>query len=240
MGSWTHRRLPRPQSASLHLIDFTDCMNGERTAVHTPSFFLLALQTSSVDRRRPDPGSGSGSGDRGRRPPPRGPRDALGALSAAELEEWLVANLHLKSRPREGSFPMSWDNVIHDSRSLGYVVATHQSGQDQGPTVLTWYYPYSDDEPRGIGPACEDGVDRLRRVRRAIACIVARAIVEPHERCGDVHHVEISKPLLCHCSSRAVDCARFETGLFVKSSSRRCSNRLSCSSTFHRCELFAR
>ncbi|MFO1043375.1 MAG: FAD-dependent oxidoreductase [Planctomycetaceae bacterium] len=63
---------------------------------------------------------------------------------------WLVANLHLKSRPREGSFPMSWDNVIHDSRSLGYVVATHQSGQDQGPTVLTWYYPYSDDEPRGV------------------------------------------------------------------------------------------
>ena len=45
---------------------------------------------------------------------------------------------------------MSWDNVIHDSRSLGYVVATHQSGQDQGPTVLTWYFPYSDDEPRGV------------------------------------------------------------------------------------------
>lgn len=72
--------------------------------------------------------------------------------SASEFKygSWLVANLHLEGRPRESSFPMSWDNVMHDSRSLGYVVATHQSGKDQGPTVLTWYYPYSDDEPRGV------------------------------------------------------------------------------------------
>ncbi len=56
---------------------------------------------------------------------------------------WLVANLHLHSRPRETGFPLSWDNVLYDSRSLGYVVSTHQSGRDHGPTVLTWYYPYS-------------------------------------------------------------------------------------------------
>lgn len=63
-----------------------------------------------------------------------------------EYGSWLVANLHLRDRPGERGFPMSWDNVIHDSRALGYVVATHQSGRDQGPTVLTWYYPYCDDE----------------------------------------------------------------------------------------------
>ena len=62
-----------------------------------------------------------------------------------EYGSWLVANVHLSRRPRESGFPLSWDNVIHDSRSLGYVVATHQSGNDHGPTVLTWYHPLCDD-----------------------------------------------------------------------------------------------
>ena len=57
-----------------------------------------------------------------------------------------MANVQLSRRPRESSFPLSWDNVIHDSRSLGYVVATHQSGNDHGPTVLTWYHPLCDDD----------------------------------------------------------------------------------------------
>ena len=60
---------------------------------------------------------------------------------------WLVANVHLRDRPRERGFPLCWDNVIYESRSLGYVVATHQSGLDYGPTVLTWYYPICDSEP---------------------------------------------------------------------------------------------
>ncbi len=57
---------------------------------------------------------------------------------------WLVANVHVKERPVNAGFPMAWDNVIRDSRSLGYVTATHQSGVDHGPTVLTWYYPFAD------------------------------------------------------------------------------------------------
>ena len=57
---------------------------------------------------------------------------------------WLVANVHVKERPENAGFPMAWDNVIRDSRSLGYVTATHQSGVDHGPTVLTWYYPFAD------------------------------------------------------------------------------------------------
>lgn len=61
---------------------------------------------------------------------------------------WLVANLHLRGRPKETSFPLSWDNVIYDSPSLGYVVATHQTGQDHGPTILTWYYPYCGLDPK--------------------------------------------------------------------------------------------
>jgi len=60
---------------------------------------------------------------------------------------WLVANLHLSSRPSDSGFPMSWDNIIYESKSLGYVVATHQLGVDHGPTVLTWYYPFADAKP---------------------------------------------------------------------------------------------
>ena len=61
---------------------------------------------------------------------------------------WLVANVHLSDRPRSNGFPMCWDNVIADSRSLGYVTSTHQTGRDHGPTVLTWYYPFADDDPK--------------------------------------------------------------------------------------------
>lgn len=70
-----------------------------------------------------------------------------------EYGSWIVANLHLRSRPQEHQFPLSWDNVIHDSRSLGYVVATHQAGNDYGPTVLTWYYPYCDADAKGLREA---------------------------------------------------------------------------------------
>lgn len=61
---------------------------------------------------------------------------------------WVVANIHLTDRPREGRVGMCWDNVIGDRSSLGYVTSTHQSGADHGPTVLTWYRPLLDDDPR--------------------------------------------------------------------------------------------
>ena len=62
---------------------------------------------------------------------------------------WFVANLFLKERPNnrfERDFPLSWDNVIYESRSLGYVTATHQKGIDYGPTVLTYYYPMAEED----------------------------------------------------------------------------------------------
>ncbi len=49
----------------------------------------------------------------------------------------MVANLTISQPVSE-----TWDNVLRDSRSLGYVVATHQSLRpDSGPTVLTYYQP---------------------------------------------------------------------------------------------------
>ena len=72
-------------------------------------------------------------------------------LSEFHFGAWLVANLTLKDRPKPGSprdFPLAWDNVFYESPSLGYVVATHQRGIDRGPTVLTYYYPFCDVDPR--------------------------------------------------------------------------------------------
>ncbi|MCP3104614.1 FAD-dependent oxidoreductase [Myxococcus sp. K15C18031901] len=64
----------------------------------------------------------------------------LGAFSYAP---WVVANLTLSSPPASRGFPLAWDNVFYESRSLGYVVATHQllRQDERGPTVLTWYLP---------------------------------------------------------------------------------------------------
>jgi hypothetical protein len=69
------------------------------------------------------------------------PPDHLGAF---EFGSWVVCNLHLGRRPAEPGLPLAWDNVLHDSPSLGYVVATHQAGIDHGPTIFTWYYPLTD------------------------------------------------------------------------------------------------
>lgn len=66
----------------------------------------------------------------------------------ADYGAWAVANLHLRARPRERrGAPPAWDSVIRDSPSLGYVSATHQRGRDRGPTVFTWFYPFTNDGP---------------------------------------------------------------------------------------------
>ncbi|HKY03870.1 MAG TPA: FAD-dependent oxidoreductase [Blastocatellia bacterium] len=65
-----------------------------------------------------------------------------------EYGAWMVANLFLNDRPFSRGFPLAWDNVLYESPSLGYVVATHQRGLDHGPTVFTYYYPLTDSDPR--------------------------------------------------------------------------------------------
>jgi hypothetical protein len=72
-------------------------------------------------------------------------------FTAAEFQHnaWFVANLFLKDRPKPRftkDFPLSWDNVLYESPSLGYVTATHQKGIDYGPTILTYYYPMCAEE----------------------------------------------------------------------------------------------
>lgn len=75
--------------------------------------------------------------------------DSLRRQAAADFQygSWLVANVQLAERPSSVGFPLAWDNVLYDSPSLGYVVATHQMDRDYGPTVLTYYFPLCDDDP---------------------------------------------------------------------------------------------
>jgi hypothetical protein len=77
-------------------------------------------------------------------------REGGAPAHVAEFEygAWMVANLFLSDRPRGFGFPEAWDNVLYESPSLGYVVATHQRGLERGPTVYTYYYPLTDADPR--------------------------------------------------------------------------------------------
>jgi len=76
--------------------------------------------------------------------------DKRDGVDAFEYAPWMVANLTLSAFPEQrAGVPIAWDNVIHDSDSLGYVVATHQSLQvHQQETVLTFYYPLTGSSPR--------------------------------------------------------------------------------------------
>lgn len=77
------------------------------------------------------------------------PADLKAAATAGDHAPWLTANLHLSAMPseRHGAAP-AWDNVLHDSRGLGYVTATHQLiRRGRHGTVLTWYRPLSEVAP---------------------------------------------------------------------------------------------
>ncbi len=62
---------------------------------------------------------------------------------------WMVANISLKHLPTsQGTLP-AWDNVSYYSQSLGYVVANHQEITTRfKPTVITYYFPFSQQEPK--------------------------------------------------------------------------------------------
>ena len=69
-------------------------------------------------------------------------------LADLSYAPWIVANITLSGRPAERGAPLAWDNVLYDSKSLGYVVATHQAGRDVGPTVFTWYHAFAGEEAK--------------------------------------------------------------------------------------------
>ncbi|HLL22531.1 MAG TPA: FAD-dependent oxidoreductase, partial [Kofleriaceae bacterium] len=87
---------------------------------------------------------------------------------SADYGAWAVANIHLRARPHERmGAPPAWDSVIRASPSLGYVSATHQRGRDHGPTVWTWFYPFTgagaEARKQVIGATYEDWAEVVLR-----------------------------------------------------------------------------
>ncbi|WP_338769071.1 FAD-dependent oxidoreductase [Massilia sp. METH4] len=63
---------------------------------------------------------------------------------------WLVTNFLLDRFPEElPEAPLSWDNVVHGTKGLGYVVSTHQDIRQVPPaqTVFTSYVALADRDP---------------------------------------------------------------------------------------------
>ena len=70
------------------------------------------------------------------------------SVGSFEYSPWFLANLTLDRWPRERGQEPAWDNVIFDSPSLGYVVATHQSlATHQERTVWTFYWALAEGTP---------------------------------------------------------------------------------------------
>jgi protoporphyrinogen oxidase len=112
-----------------------------------------------------------------------GYRDFSPHVADFQYGTWMVANMFLKDRPVSSGFPLAWDNVLYDSPSLGYVVATHQLGLDRGPTVFTYYYAMCGADPRAAREellnmdwkSCADvALTDLQRAHRDIRELVER------------------------------------------------------------------
>lgn len=74
-------------------------------------------------------------------------REPSSHVTPATYSPWMVANVTLDALPKDRG-DLAWDNVVYSSKSLGYVVATHQK-LDPVPqqTVLTYYQPLDREEP---------------------------------------------------------------------------------------------
>lgn len=61
---------------------------------------------------------------------------------------WMVANIKVDQLEERSGVPLSWDNVLHGSQSLGYVEASHQLlQQDKAQRNLTYYLPLTEETP---------------------------------------------------------------------------------------------
>jgi hypothetical protein len=115
---------------------------------------------------------------------PSGPRYA----EDFHYSPWMVANLSLSAFPETKSgMDLAWDNVIYDSPSLGYVVATHQSLATRlKRTVLTYYHAMV------WGPAARERI-RLRQTSWAEwVDFILRDLSKPHPEIRElVTHLDI-------------------------------------------------
>jgi glycine/D-amino acid oxidase-like deaminating enzyme len=106
---------------------------------------------------------------------------------AFHYSPWMVANVTLDALPQGKGAALAWDNMIYDSRLLGYVVATHQNlNRFQRSTVLTYYWPLShlppvDARKEALGRSYEEWRD-----------IVLGELLHIHpELKGHVQHLDV-------------------------------------------------
>lgn len=74
----------------------------------------------------------------------------LPLITGFSYSPWLVANIQTRAVPQSHKgAPLAWDNVSYHHRSLGYVVANHQSlATYQLSYTLTYYQPLDDQDPQ--------------------------------------------------------------------------------------------
>jgi hypothetical protein len=76
--------------------------------------------------------------------------DDFGPLHDFEYSSWLTANLTLDRLPASYGSDSTWDNVVMNSPTLGYVDALHQSVRSHiERTVWTFYWALAEGEPAG-------------------------------------------------------------------------------------------
>jgi len=79
---------------------------------------------------------------------PVGPERLQQVKEHMHYTPWMVANLTVRNPEEREGAPMSWDNVLFGSESLGYVEATHQQLQQvKEKKVLTYYLPLTSEAP---------------------------------------------------------------------------------------------
>lgn len=101
---------------------------------------------------------------------------------------WAIINLTVNGLPQGPGVPLSWDNVLYGTASVGYVNASHQSLSLNagGPKVITYYLPLPTDDPAaGRQQAYHTSYDEW--VRRALAELeTAHPGLTPHVQRADV------------------------------------------------------
>jgi hypothetical protein len=100
----------------------------------------------------------------------------------------MVANLSLSAFPETKSgMDLAWDNVIYDSPSLGYVVATHQSlATRMKKTVLTYYHAMV------WGPPVQERTRLLQTSWAEWADFILRDLSKPHPEIRElITHLDI-------------------------------------------------
>jgi hypothetical protein len=101
---------------------------------------------------------------------------------------WMVANLSLSALPgTKSGTDLAWDNVIYDSPSLGYVVATHQSlATSIKKTVLTYYHAMVG------GPAAQERTRLLQTSWAEWVDFILRDLSKPHPEIRElITHLDI-------------------------------------------------